>query len=388
MPGIRRILPPLFMLAVFASGRFAAGPAERSGKTETQIPLRAKIAQMLLVGFRGAELTQDNHIYADIAERGIGGVLLFDYDMPTRSRPRNIVFGTQLKELCGSLQDLSAVPLFIAVDQEGGRVNRLRGIGEFSESKTARELGAGSLEETRREAERTADFLAGAGINLNFAPCVDLDINPQNPIIGAFSRSFSADPEAVVRHASIWIAAHERRGVLSCIKHFPGHGSSNGDTHRGRVDVSATWRREELIPYRELLKAHPGLLVMTSHVFNETLDPEYPATLSKPTLTGILREELKFEGLLVSDDLNMGAITANYTLKAALERAINAGVDLLCISNNGGIYDPRLAERTINAVYDLVPEKISEQRIEESYRRIMAVKSSLERSTGPGRGFQ
>jgi beta-N-acetylhexosaminidase len=342
------------------------------------LPLRAKIAQMLLVGFRGAELSEDNHIYGDIRERGIGGVLLFDYEMPSRSRPRNIVSGEQLARLCGSLQNISGIPLFIAIDQEGGRVNRLRGIPQFAESKTARELGEGNGEETRREAEETARFLAGAGINLNFAPCVDLDINPQNPIIGAYGRSFSADPALVIKHAEIWIDAHSQRGILSCIKHFPGHGSSTGDTHRGAVDVSDTWRREELIPYRELLNANPSLWVMTSHVFNAGLDPENPATLSKKILTGILREELGFKGIIVSDDFNMAAITANFSPETALERAINAGVDIICISNNGSSYDPLLAKRTIDTITDLVERgRIQNERIDESFKRIMAVKANF-----------
>jgi beta-N-acetylhexosaminidase len=332
---------------------------------------------MLLVGFRGTELTKDNHIYTDISERGIGGVLLFDYDMPSRSRPRNIVSGDQLARLCGSLQNISGIPLFIAIDQEGGRVNRLRGIKEFAGSKTARELGEGNGRETKREAEETARFLAEAGINLNFAPCVDLDINPRNPIIGSYGRSFSADPELVVKHASIWIDAHSHRGVLSCIKHFPGHGSSTGDTHRGAVDISDTWQREELAPYRELLKARPSLLVMTSHVFNAELDPENPATLSKKILTGMLREELGYGGIIVSDDFNMAAITANFSPETALERAINAGVDIICISNNGGSYDPLLAKQTIDIIYNLVSKGgIKKERIDESFSRIMALKES------------
>jgi len=344
------------------------------------LPLRAKIAQMLLVGFRGAELSEDNHIYGDIRERGIGGVLLFDYDMPSRSRPRNIVSGDQLARLCGSLQNISGIPLFIAIDQEGGRVNRLRGIKEFAGSKTARELGEGNGRETKREAEETARFLAEAGINLNFAPCVDLDINPSNPIIGIYGRSFSADSEVVVNHAAIWIAAHSRYGVLSCIKHFPGHGSSTGDTHQGTVDVTATWQEAELVPYRRLLRSKEGrdLMVMTSHVFNTNLDPQNPATLSAPIITGILRDQLGFTGIVVSDDLDMAAIRANYSFEETLEKAITAGVDLLCLSNNGSRYDPLLAQKAVDAIYKLTAEgKIAAACIDESYRRIMAVKKDL-----------
>jgi beta-N-acetylhexosaminidase len=231
---------------------------------------------------------------------------------------------------------------------------------------------------TGAQAEQTAALLAAMGINLNFAPCVDLDLNPQNPIIGAYGRSFSANPDTVIHHASIWIEAHKRHGVLSCIKHFPGHGSSTGDTHDGWVDVTSQWQDIELVPYRRLISSRntgSSIMVMTSHVFNAKLDPENPATLSKAILTDKLRNEMGFKGVIVSDDLDMEAIRANYSFKEALEKAINAGVDLLCLSNNGSSYDPLLAQKALDTIYDLVKEgKIPQERIEESWKRIMALK--------------
>ncbi|MDR1143463.1 MAG: hypothetical protein LBK77_04480, partial [Spirochaetaceae bacterium] len=233
---------------------------------------------------------------------------------------------------------------------------------------------------TKAQAEETARILSETGINLNFAPCVDLNINPANPVIGAYGRSFSADPETVVMHAEIWINAHRRYGILSCIKHFPGHGSSSGDTHLGSVDVTGTWRETELIPYRRIIRSRSGgeTLIMTSHVFNAALDPRNPATLSSPVLTGILRDKLGYRGIIVSDDLDMGAIKANYTFEETLEKAVNAGVDLLCLSNNGGSYDPYLARRAADTIYRLVEEnKIPPERIEASWQRIMAAKREL-----------
>jgi len=336
---------------------------------------KRKIAQMLLLGFRGTELTEDSSIYRDITELGIGGVLLFDYDVPSQIRPRNILSQEQLGRLAGDLQKAAPVKLFIAIDQEGGRVNRLRSEYGFPPSLGAKEMAAGK-DLTRAQAEETAALLSAMGINLNFAPCVDLDLNPENPVIGAWGRSFSADPAAVVQHASIWIDAHRRRGIISCIKHFPGHGSSSGDTHQGWVDVTGQWQKTELIPYRRLIGSQKdALMVMTSHVFNADLDPRNPATLSEAILTGILRNQLGFKGVIVSDDLDMEAIRANYGFEEILEKTINAGVDLLCLSNNGGQYDPALAQRTLNAIYTLVKEgKISPARIEESWNRIMALK--------------
>jgi beta-N-acetylhexosaminidase len=343
--------------------------------------LRGKIAQMLLVGFRGLELTQDNPVYGDIAKLGIGGVLLFDYDMPSKSRPRNIRSREQLTRLTAELQAAAPIRLFIAIDQEGGRVNRLRGEYGFPPSLGAKEMAADpSGELTNAQADETARLLSQMGINVNFAPCVDLDLNRQNPIIGAYGRSFSPDPEAVITHAAIWIDAHRRRGIFSAIKHFPGHGSSRSDTHRGSVDVTGLWQETELIPYRRLITSPQGrdLMVMTSHVFNANLDPQNPATLSRPILTELLRDKLGFRGIIVSDDLNMAAITAHHSFEETLEKAINAGVDLLCFSNNGGRYDPLLAKKAVDGIFRLVEEgKISRKRIEESWDRIMAAKQKL-----------
>ncbi|MDR2144324.1 MAG: hypothetical protein LBP29_08145 [Treponema sp.] len=356
-------------------------PDSETDESDTEKTLKAKIAQMLLVGFQGLDV--NNPVYADIAERGIGGVLLFDYDTPSRSRIRNIVSKDQLTRLCAELQEAAArgplgAKLFIAIDQEGGAVDRLKTRNGFPETKSAAEMGEGDGSETAYYAEQTARLLSEMGINLNFAPCVDLNLNPRNPIIGRLGRSFSADPKVVTSHAALWIDAHSRFGVFSCLKHFPGHGSSRGDTHRGAVDVSSSWREEELFPYRELVAANAVKFVMTSHVFNSALDPEYPATLSESTLEGVLRNRLGFSGLIVSDDLNMAAVAANYSLETALEKAVNAGVDMLCFSNNGAVFDPSIAGRSINIIYDLIRAGIvAPSRIEESYLRIMAVKAEL-----------
>jgi beta-N-acetylhexosaminidase len=200
-------------------------------------------------------------------------------------------------------------------------------------------------------------------------------------------RSFSADPEVVVRHAALWINAHSGAGVYSCIKHFPGHGSSSADTHRGAVDVSGTWREEELLPYRALLSpdavssgllSRPLRFVMTSHVFNGRLDRENPATLSKLILTDLLRGEIGFDGLVVSDDIDMKAIRDNYAFGAALVKAVNAGVDIVCLSNNGDSFDEAIAEKAIAILYDAVlAGEIPPARIYESYARILKIKAAL-----------
>ena len=342
--------------------------------------LKRKIAQMILVGFRGTELDPDSSLYRDIAELGIGGVILYDLDLNFRDEPRNISSKEQVTRLTEDLQNAAVFTLFIAIDQEGGHVNRLRCEYGFPPNLSAKEMSA-SRKLTKAQAEETAALLAEMGINLNFAPCVDLDLNPDNPVIGYYERSFSANPEKVIRHAAIWIDAHRSRGILSCIKHFPGHGSSSGDTHLGWVDVTSLWQEKELYPYQRLIgskNADSPVLVMTGHVYNEKLDPQYPATLSHAIITGILRNKLKYNGIVVSDDMEMAAIKENYSFEEALEKAINAGVDILCLSNNSTEYNPDLAQNTLNAIYTLVQEgKITESRIEESWERIVTAKQQL-----------
>jgi beta-N-acetylhexosaminidase len=367
-------LLPLLLLLLLPLPTAIATPSP-----DEEPPLRDKIAQMLLVGFRGTTLTKDAPIYRDVRERHIGGVILFDYDVPTKSRVRNIQSPAQLRQLIDDLQALSALPLLVGIDQEGGRVSRLKTAFGFPPTVTAKVQGAkNDLAFTAFYAAQTARTLAEAGINLNFAPCVDVDVRPDCPVIGRLERSFSSDTATVARHAAIWIAEHERRRVLTCLKHFPGHGSATGDTHAGSVDVTATWSEAELAPYRALVATGAVRLVMTAHVFNARLDPAYPATMSKAILTGLLRRQLGFTGLIVSDDLAMGAIADHYRLEDALEMAINAGVDILCLSNNGAACDPDMAQKAITAIEQLVRAgRIAPQRIDESYQRILSLKREL-----------
>ncbi len=330
--------------------------------------LRTEIAQMLVVGFEGTEITDKNHITRDIRDLQIGGVILFD---------RNIESPAQLKRLTGELKALDST-LVISIDQEGGYVDRLKKSKGFPASVSAARLGRmNDPETTRRAAATMAQTLKEAGVNVDFAPCVDLDINPKNPVIGAVERSYSADPKIVVEHAGIVLEELQKRGVAGCIKHFPGHGSSTKDTHVSAVDVTATWRETELEPYKALVSKTP--MVMTSHIFNADLDPEYPATMSHKILTGILRGQIGFRGVIITDDLAMGAMVENYTFEQILVNAVNAGADMLCLSNNGGKgYDPELVPRAIEIISAAVEDgRIPRGRINDSYRRIKKLKKSL-----------
>ena len=244
--------------------------------------LDVKIGQMILAGFRDDKLKDKNPIVADIHERYLGGVVLFDYDVAMQKYKRNIKSPKQLQELDADLLAASPVPpLLISVDQEGGRINRLKPAYGFPPSYSEQYLGTlNDLGFTHECAETTAQTLKSVGINLNLAPVVDLNVNPDNPIIGYYERSFSADPDIVTAHALEVIKAHHEYGVLTTLKHFPGHGSSTGDSHLGFVDVTDTWAPVELEPFRNIIQAGMCDVVMTAHIFNAHLDPDYPATLS------------------------------------------------------------------------------------------------------------
>ena len=350
-----------------------AQPAAPAYTAEEQA-LRRDIGQMLLVGFRGTELADTSHIVRDIRDYGIGGVILFEYDAPSHSRPRNITSRDQLQRLCSALQALDTAPLLIGIDQEGGRVSRLKeqyGFPTFASAKAT----AVSYDSVRHYARMTAETLHSLGINLNFAPCVDVDINPLCPVIGKIERSFSSNPQKVARCATIWMEEQRRAGVISCLKHFPGHGSSKNDTHLGLADVSDTWHTSELEPYRLLILADTQLtssyMIMTTHVFNARFDSVYPATLSYSTLTGLLRNKLLYDGVIITDDLAMGAMTQQYDYEEMLRLTILAGADMLCLSNNGADYNPDIVPQTVDIIYRLVKSgQIPAETIRASAARI------------------
>jgi beta-N-acetylhexosaminidase len=340
--------------------------------------LREKIGQMLLVGFRGLTVQESASIVADIRDHNLGGVVLFDFDTPTSTPVRNVASPEQLTALVSGLQAAAATPLIVAIDEEGGKVARLDQRHGFPPTVSAQAMGVrNDLAYTRQHAGAMADTLRSVGVNLNLAPVVDLNVNPTNPIIGSLGRSFSADPTVVVEQAGAFIDAHHDAGIACTLKHFPGHGSSTGDTHLGVVDVTATWSATELIPFSRLTATETVDAILTAHVFNSTLDPDYPATLSQATVTGILRERLGYDGLVISDDMQMGAIRDAFGYEDAVRLAIGAGVDVLTIANQQ-VFEEGIVATTIDLVERLVGEgQISEARIDASYRRIVAFKASL-----------
>lgn len=344
----------------------------------SDLTLDQKLAQMLLVGFRGYALDDDNPIIEDMRKHMVGGIILFDYDVVLKKHERNISSPEQLKKLMGQVYDNLQMPTFLSIDQEGGTVNRLKPEYGFLESYSHKELGEkNDLNHTKDHGAHIARILKEYGLNMNFAPCVDLGINKENKAIYGRNRTFSDDPEVVTAHAKAYIEGHRSKGVLTTLKHFPGHGSSLADTHLGMADITETWTPEEMIPYEKLIQEGLCDMVMTTHIFNGQLDSAYPATLSASIMQGVLRKEFNYDGVIISDDLQMQAITDYFGLEKVVELALLAGIDILAFGNNLA-YEPDVVTRSISIIKELMDAgTIEESQIDTSVGRILELKKRL-----------
>lgn len=338
--------------------------------------LRQQIGQMLIMGFDGESITAQSPVKQWLTSDGLGGVILFDYDMQAQKPGKNIVSQQQLKQLTDDLKTyaMSApLPLFIAVDYEGGAVDRLRCLDPNRVTLSPKQYAQLPVEQQVVEAQKMADFLNSLGFNLNFAPLLDLNLHEFQGIIGKLGRSFSKDWQTVVQVAQRFVDVLTKNGLICCYKHFPGHGSALGDTHQGFVNVTDTYKPEELAPYRQLVTQSYPAMVMTAHVVNQHLDPSgLPATLSPAILNGLLRNEMGYEGVIISDDLQMNAISKHYSLADSLSLTINAGADMMIFANQLGQID---AKEVIDTVESLVNNGVIDaQRIEQAYQRIKKLK--------------
>jgi beta-N-acetylhexosaminidase len=335
--------------------------------------LDLKIGQMILIGMPKAEV--DSTVLEDVKQGKVGSLIYFEKNIPKSSSAF-----TSFKKMSWTYQKNAPIPLFICIDQEGGKVNRLKEKYGFARSITAESIGKSkSLDSVRFYAESTAATLAGLGINVNFAPCVDLAVNPDNTVIVKNGRSYSANEDTVILFAKEVVKQHRKFGVITALKHFPGHGSSKEDTHLGLADISNTWSERELKPYQGLIDSNYVDAVMSSHVVNKNLDADaLPGTLSKSVIDGILRKKFHFNGVVFSDDMQMKAIISNYGFEEAIKKAIDAGVDIVCVSNNVAVAD----RHSVSEVHAMIKKfvgsgEISKARINESYQRIMRLKKSI-----------
>jgi beta-N-acetylhexosaminidase len=339
--------------------------------------LRDRIGQMILVGFRGLNALEAQPTIRNIAAGTVGAVVLYDVDAETGGL-RNIQSRDQLRELIAALKAANEIPVLVTVDAEGGFYHRLKEKYGFAPTTPAAEMGArGDLAFTRIAAGNIASQLADVGIDMNLAPVVDL-LNPANLTVSARRRSFSSDPAIVAAHAREFILAHREHGVLTAAKHFPGMGGILRPYSPGLGELIEAWSTDELEPYRALLKEDLLDAVLATRVTHSELDAEYPGCLSPKIIDGLLRREMGFNGVVISDAMEMLAIWDVYGYERGTILAINAGVDILLFCNESGIvpYSNDRGSETVQIVVDAVARgEIAESRINEACRRILALKS-------------
>ncbi|RMX21711.1 glycoside hydrolase family 3 protein [Legionella jordanis] len=353
------------------------------------ISLHDKIGQLLIIGFEGKEINHESPVVQAIERSNIGGVILFDYNYRTQTFDKNIANPEQVKKLNKDLQNSTRaanqkhkrphLPLIISVDYEGGSVNRLSSDYGFPKIPAAADVGQLTAEAANDVAATMSATLQEANFNLDFAPDVDVNVNPDNPIIGLLGRSFSANPILVGLYGGIYSQNFLQNSIQCAYKHFPGHGSSNSDSHLGFVDVTDSWQDYELDPYRLLLNSEQACgMLMTAHIVNRNLDASgLPATLSHRVLTDILRGDLQFKGVIITDDMQMKAISEHYGLESAVTLALNAGADMLLFGNQ--LSDtPQDPEEIIELIAAKVKSgEIAESRINDAYEHVLTFKKSM-----------
>ncbi len=325
-----------------------------------------------MAGFSGRAPSDKGvkEVLSHIREGYLGGVVFFG---------RNLTNAKQIRKLTGLLKDETAefVP-FLAIDEEGGKVERLIPGNGFKRQPRANVIVSRGPKAARAIYEGMASEIADAGFNFNLGPVVDLNLRPSNPVIGKLGRSYGKDPEVVAEYAEIFIKAHRSKSIATALKHFPGHGSSRKDSHVSLVDVTGDWQREELIPYRELTSDKLADAVMTGHLINREIwsSTNLPATLSGEAVT-MLRDELKYDGVVISDDLQMKGIAKRHPLAQAIVLALAAGNDIVLIGNVL-VHQPETAKFAVRTIEEAVANgDLDRSKLEASYCRVIQLKKRL-----------
>lgn len=327
----------------------------------SKLSLDEKIGQMVMCGFSGH--TRTNEIETLIEKYHIGGVIYFS---------RNIDTLKQVYELSNDLQrfnrDHSSIPLFVSIDQEGGMVARILDVTLMPGNMA---IGATNRDEFAYEAAKiSGQELRTLGVNVNFAPCVDVNNNPANPVIGV--RSYGSHPQRVAALGEAQIKGYQQSNVVATAKHFPGHGDTSVDSHLDLPQVTHTMKRMhevELVPFKRAVSAGVDA-IMTAHVVFPALEEKLPSTLSYKIITGLLKEELQFNGVVFTDCMEMKAISDYFGTENAAVKAVKAGVDVVLVSHT---YDVQV--ETIEKLKQAVlAGEITEERINQSVQRILSLK--------------
>lgn len=327
--------------------------------------IEAKVGQTIIVGFNGDSVESPGFkkVLRQLKKGEISGIIIFK---------KNIKSKDELTKMIAKAKSVSKITPIISIDNEGGYVQRY----DFEQYPSARAITNLDMNDVIKEYSKMAKLESELGINLNFAPVVDLEIN-ENSIIAKKERSFSHNPRVVSEYAKIFINEHTKRNIATSIKHFPGHGSVMGDTHLGFVDSTNTFQDYELEPYRSLRAISPINTVMVSHIFNSNFDNVYPASLSERTIN-MLRNDIGFEGVIVSDDYDMGAIRKRYCLKNIITLYINSGIDLAIFSNNLGYYDANIPKKIRKIVKKgIASGEIDPMKLDNAYNKVLRFKKNL-----------
>lgn len=325
--------------------------------------IKSTIGQHLFIGISGHALTKEEKQF--IVENNIGGICLFG---------RNVAEPKQVRELCAEIQSLrhlqaDKAPLFIGIDMEGGRVHRLK--APFTVWPPLRRLGElDAPTASFHFANRMGQEMKAVGINLDFAPSVDVFTNMANTVIG--DRSISDDPEKVARHASALVRGYIKAEIITCAKHFPGHGNTIVDSHYDLPVEDLDMQRLEsleLIPFKKAFKSRVDM-VMTSHIKFPKIDPDWPVTLSEVFIKKIIREECRYRGFVITDDLGMKAMASHFGVEEIPVRALKAGAELLLYCN-----EPEVPPQALEAILGATAQGVLDQaELEITHKKILDFK--------------
>ena len=344
-------------------------------KKTTAPSLKEMVGQMLMLGFQGVKPTDkgSKHVHKLLKSGQIGGLIFMGRNMASKAQITKLV--SYMKKATPS-----HLPPLLAIDQEGGQVQRLKEKHGFTTIPTASSIALANDQISALQTYQTlAEELANAGFNVNFGPVVDLNIVPENPIIGARERSYGPKPDIVETYSNAFILAHRQHNILTSLKHFPGHGSSWTDSHEQFVDLSKSWKQVELAPYRNMVKADMVDMVMVGHLYHPSFSDKdkLPASLSEKAIKGVLRRDIGYQGLVITDDLGMGAIKKYFEFDDALLKSVKAGNDILLIVDDK-YANPAAITRIQNLIVKAVKQgEIKRSSIEASYKRIMTAKQKL-----------
>ncbi len=355
-------------LASWAAGASGASAAAADASL-TRPRVEDLVGPLLILGFLGDEPGAGSApaLTEALGAGQVGGALLLRHNARTRAGAEGL-----------AAEMHAANPTaFMAIDQEGGFVQRLTEAMGYYKIPTAAALAEAGPEAAAQSFARAAAELSAAGFNLNLAPIADLH-QEGNAVIGRWRRAFGDDPAVVAQYCGLFVDAMEAEGIACAIKHFPGHGRSQGDSHDGFVDLTETWSFEEVEPFARLIDTDHAHLIMGGHLINERLDPSgTPVTLSKPVLTGLLRQAMGYRGAVITDDLDMGAIRDHYSREDAFIHALQAGNDLILISNSANP-DPDLPRRCVDWAGAAVERgDLTLSRLIEANERVAALKARI-----------